>query len=558
MPPHFFLSYARADSSPLVKKFFEDLCDTIRITAGLPRSEIVGFYEEIRSRPAWDARSSDALQTSRALVSLLSPAYFHDEQAGREWQIFEMRKSQPAALEGTLALGLAEVITPVSWMPWHGPVPRVISEMLANPDHIYQQRTVLTMLKASGQFLGEYAHFVKTLANQILEMAANATLPRLDSLPPAHEVSNPFHLWEGPATETSNEDDKRNRCRFDDNFIKTLAEHINLTSGRVPPEQASSSVDVTPARAFNEYNEPDILAVDNAPPDKLRVFIIDDDEQVNKLLAGSLPLADFDVEAFTEAEKASDKLYGDDRSRSAPDLFVVDLHLKGGKMQGLELIKKLTDQMVPSSIIAISGTEGDLEQAIKAGAVGIGKPPNYFKLVEKMRKLATFGRKRRLRKRGSVDSSRHYRPVFLSFSNDHRRLATGLKSQIESEAIGVWYSWDVMGRDEEAWQPHVISGIDHANIFLALITQGFLQSNNCLAELERFRRRRTGKPSDPLLLPVLYSSSGSSDALRNDERIKSILDGYKDDCLDLSGNGFLNGLQVIEGRIQKRIQQPRA
>ena len=46
MPPHFFLSYAPANSSPLVKKFFDDLCDMIRITLHFPRNRVVGFYEE--------------------------------------------------------------------------------------------------------------------------------------------------------------------------------------------------------------------------------------------------------------------------------------------------------------------------------------------------------------------------------------------------------------------------------------------------------------------------------------------------------------------------------
>jgi FixJ family two-component response regulator len=503
---------------------------------------MVGFYHETGPGFEWDAEYVEALQTSRALVCLLSPAYFHDDRVGKEWQVFEMRRRRSAS-----SMSLAEIVVPISWNLWHGPVPTVISEMLANPDRVYQDQAIVTMLKSSGKLWGEYAGFVRTLANRMVEMATKDSPPPLDPLLSAGEISNPFHLWEYPA-ERSRSNEQSNGRYVNDDFADRPVDSSGPTGDR---EFSQSGSRGNPGTGAGFGAQPQQTTHHRAESDKPRIFVIDGDEDGNRALVESLPLADFRVERFAEAERASDKLFSDDLRHSAPDLFIVDLHLKPGKMQGLDFIKKLIDkpEPVPSSIMVISQEQGDLEQVIKAGAIGI-KGLNHSRLLEKMRRLADYGKKRRLYKTGSKDESRQVRPIFLSFSSHHKRVATGLKAHIEGEGLGVWFAPDLLGRDHP-WQQAVIEGIDQAQIFLAFITEGFLRSHACIEELRRFAERARTDPDNALLVPILYGWSGESEKLRNDDEVKSILDGYE--CIDFSGTAFMSGFHVVEHRIRKQL-----
>src|SRR5215213_9780199 len=88
MSPYFFLSCAPADKGPIVRRFFDDLSDSIRISAGLPPTEVVGCCEAFEQN-AIDRE--EGLRTASLMLALLSPDYFRDKKSGREWQIFEMR-----------------------------------------------------------------------------------------------------------------------------------------------------------------------------------------------------------------------------------------------------------------------------------------------------------------------------------------------------------------------------------------------------------------------------------------------------------------------------------
>ena len=78
MPYDFFFSYRRADFGAPMREFFTDLGEEVRKLRGLDKHENPAFFdqESIETGDNWDAALLAALQQSRVLVPLYSPAYF--------------------------------------------------------------------------------------------------------------------------------------------------------------------------------------------------------------------------------------------------------------------------------------------------------------------------------------------------------------------------------------------------------------------------------------------------------------------------------------------------
>src|SRR5436305_10416421 len=89
----FFFSYARLDRDPYLKKFYNELVDSVRVNAGGNRGEI-GFFdtEDIEPGQEWPAALAAALQTARVFVPVYTPSYFISEFCGREWRVIEERR----------------------------------------------------------------------------------------------------------------------------------------------------------------------------------------------------------------------------------------------------------------------------------------------------------------------------------------------------------------------------------------------------------------------------------------------------------------------------------
>src|ERR1051325_8801901 len=115
MAPYFFLSYAVADSHPLVLRFFQDLSQTISSKLH-DYSSVVGFFDDTASQnDQWSPATAEALRTSHVIVPLLSPAYFRDKRVGKQLRVFEMRRQQYLERSGNSVSAelLSSVITPV-------------------------------------------------------------------------------------------------------------------------------------------------------------------------------------------------------------------------------------------------------------------------------------------------------------------------------------------------------------------------------------------------------------------------------------------------------------
>jgi ActR/RegA family two-component response regulator len=291
-----------------------------------------------------------------------------------------------------------------------------------------------------------------------------------------------------------------------------------------------------------------------------RVAVVDDDPGVLDFLVECLCLRDFDACGYREAEKLLADVFDASVSlQSLPDLLMVDLQLQANRMQGMDLVRELTDRDVPSEILVISGalSGANLGEAVKMGAAkAISKPfSNLFDLVDTIETLAEIGRKRRLyrlaggNRSGEIDLARLHRPVFLSYSNKDKRLATGLRRNLEANGISVWYAPDAIDIGEP-WRNPIKQGIDDASVFVALITDNYLASGACMGELARFHKRaKLGSKQQPLILPVL---AGLSEDGRRNNLCTSILEKYQ--CADISVR-FIDGLTVLMGRIQAFLQQ---
>jgi len=447
------------------------------------------------------AEVTSALQASRALIYLLSPAYLVSEDVREELRVFEMRRQLYTGQDVSRILPRRPVIVPLTWIPVHDLPKELAVEQhyyLGDPDSVHNRIGILQMLRSPGTFANEYAELVDVLAEQIIETVETVQLPVLEA--------ESFTTW----METT----------------------------------------------FRSSIEPALgVAFDLKPENKLKALVIDDDPQVLKLLVHVLKLSDFEAEGHINAESAMNKIFADLSMPDMPDLFVIDLGRRDGEFGGLDLIKKLAKKKVPASIIATSATGSDLTEAQKVGAAAIVTKPfgDINELTKKLKRWAGIGQNRRQKKSSNVepDHSRYFRPVFLSYSSKDEEIAMGLRSQIEYQDIGVWYAPDTL-RPGDPWRQRVETGIDEAVVFLSLVTTAYVESEQCCDELERFRSRIESQlPAShgpTLLVPVLCDLS---EGITKHEKVRYIFDRYH--YVDISGERFIDGLSVLLATIQSAL-----
>jgi excisionase family DNA binding protein len=96
-----------------------------------------------------------------------------------------------------------------------------------------------------------------------------------------------------------------------------------------------------------------------------RVLVVDDEEAVRDLLAKTLTMADYDVDAAPDGPSALDRLRAADY-----DLLITDLKMPG--MDGLSVIRESRRIRPDLAVIIITGysTEASAIEAIKIGVAG--------------------------------------------------------------------------------------------------------------------------------------------------------------------------------------------
>ena len=290
---------------------------------------------------------------------------------------------------------------------------------------------------------------------------------------------------------------------------------------------------------------------------KYRLVLLDDDDSLRQELVDWLRLSVFAAKAYSEAESLlADVFSADSLVEKMPDLLLLDMNLKPGKMQGIELLHELIERDVPTEIMVLSMDSGEHEKAIRMGAASsICKPfDNPLVLISKMESHADIGKHRRLYRvgdgRNAMDRSRRVRPVFLSYSNKDKHFANGIRLNLERRKIATWYAPSTLTLGDE-WIPRIEDGIDQARIFIPLVTDNYIASRICLGELTRFySRMERHEKSDLNILPVL---AGISEEGKRNGNIRPILERYQ--YIDMSDR-YIDRLTTLLLRIQNNLGFP--
>jgi len=200
----FFLSYARANNDEFLRQFFADLSEAVRLKKGFPQGKAVGFFDQqgLELGLDWDPTLAEALQNSRILVCLYSPAYFNSEYCGREWQVFNQRAELYATSKqspGGLKPESPPVIKPVIWIPLRLEmrVPEAVSRVqytTGDPQSVHNVQGLRYMRKQYKKYETEYNDFVEQLSDAILDAATQYPIPPLPVLPSLKQVQSAFGL----------------------------------------------------------------------------------------------------------------------------------------------------------------------------------------------------------------------------------------------------------------------------------------------------------------------------------------------------------------------------
>lgn len=113
----------------------------------------------------------------------------------------------------------------------------------------------------------------------------------------------------------------------------------------------------------------------------MRIFLVEDDKELNKVITNTLISLGFDVTSYCDGNVAINELSG------AYDIFFIDLHLPN--IDGLHLIQEIKKQNIDAPIFVISGDSSinSIEKAYEIGCQDyIKKPFDVKELVIKINK----------------------------------------------------------------------------------------------------------------------------------------------------------------------------
>jgi len=518
-PPYFYLSYAQAEDKSKVEQFFNDLSDSVRIRAGLPLDETVGCCENCGDREA-------GLRTSRVMIALLSLPYFKDKTAGREWQIFEMRKALTEAND-------TQVIIPLRWLSYSGATPVVINQTPIF--NVNGHEPVANMLHSPAK-QRDYAEFVNNLANYIVDVTALFHLPGIDSIP--DDISNAFENVDEPTTdsEPTNSMPKilnQNLLIIDGAFAKSVAEQIKETTTASAPVSVPSSGQTAQSTRVT--------------PEKYKVFTVDKKrEDMQKIERTALISPDFDVKPYTDPGEFLDDITELVNDRKEPDLIVVNPALIDPRTHNYSLIETLLDEKVHSAILATS-KDSDAVSRLKGRGLNdlvtlLPETLTSKELIQRMRHWAKLGRDKRYG-RGRSDE----RPVFLSFTGADKEMANKICKWLELREIGVWYSFETL-KPGDLWIEKIKQGLANAEVFIALISNDYPLSDYCQAELGYILDRVETESRDLPVIPVHYRSPTLA---LEDRQIKTL----KRQAVPISDQEWLLGCQQILETVQNFLKR---
>jgi FxsC-like protein len=207
----FFFSYARADSTAYLEKFYKDLREEVRSKAGEPDSDRISFRDLASIEPGkpWSDTIIHALRACKVFVYLHTPTYFTRDGCGREFRVIINRIAASGRPMADLAQ--ASCIQPVYWqspMQLNTTPLEIARIQLTHEDYgeAYGRDGMLHITRTSWG-TRDYWDAVKGISERIHTAARNSPLPELESLPnwdsipplfPAPVDAEPLELADNP------------------------------------------------------------------------------------------------------------------------------------------------------------------------------------------------------------------------------------------------------------------------------------------------------------------------------------------------------------------------
>jgi hypothetical protein len=214
--PHFFISYARFDLNPYLKRFFVDLRNRVAKLLDI-NPDHVAFLDtnDINTSTDWDTKIAKAAQLSKVLVCIYSPTYFsknrNHEYCAKEFSAFLKRQDnfryERYVEENVELFRLRDVrnIIPILWyseesLKKFGDLPpqmvRMIHYHLSGVDpEIADAYKSKGMERISTRRSGTYLDIIQALAG-IIHDCSNSPLPALSDAPEFSTLKNAF--WDTP------------------------------------------------------------------------------------------------------------------------------------------------------------------------------------------------------------------------------------------------------------------------------------------------------------------------------------------------------------------------
>jgi FxsC-like protein len=197
----FFFSYAHADDTTFLRKFYKDLNGEVRQLVGQPPEQISFLDRNSISHGAtWDAALEGGLKSCRAFVPLYSASYFESAYCGKEFAVFRERLHDHLTANGQ---PIADpLIFPVLWNHEKNvleKLPSTIDKIQYTDDDInngyppeYKAVGVAQMVRLGqmpkSKYYDAYWDFIRKFANNLdlatskLQLAAAASISSLDKV----------------------------------------------------------------------------------------------------------------------------------------------------------------------------------------------------------------------------------------------------------------------------------------------------------------------------------------------------------------------------------------
>lgn len=202
MEYYFFLSYANENNDEVeVCKFFNALCEEICRQEGHKEGTPgIGFRDqgELKTGADWQLEMMTALQNSRTLVCLYSPAYFKSRWCGCEWETFRLRRElyvDAKRQAGEINLLPPHVIKPIVWMASERPEKASVIQIFnfKTKDDFYRKAGLFRLIRRHEKYKDDYEQFIAQLASEILK-EKELSLPAYPISPDGllGQIKNPF------------------------------------------------------------------------------------------------------------------------------------------------------------------------------------------------------------------------------------------------------------------------------------------------------------------------------------------------------------------------------